>query len=157
MYKIENWNFQHLFEKEFRETSQNVNSIRQPILRKNRNNNCLNKLNELKFCEVSWNCFSNTFWKFYLSIMWIRRSWTLKMDATNNFFLRHLFCDITHTVSAQKVSFDLETSFKTLFILQKRAWYKYQNESLIKRTCKVFFLFFIYKLKVFFEIEITYQ
>ena len=30
-YKIENWNFQHLFEKEFRETSQNFNSIRQPI------------------------------------------------------------------------------------------------------------------------------
>ena len=30
-FKIESWNFQHLFEKEFRETSQNFNSIRQPI------------------------------------------------------------------------------------------------------------------------------
>ena len=30
-YKIESWNFQHLFEKEFHETSQNFNSIRQPI------------------------------------------------------------------------------------------------------------------------------
>ena len=29
--KIENWNFQHLFEIEFRETSQNFNSIRQLI------------------------------------------------------------------------------------------------------------------------------
>ena len=33
------------------ETSQNFNSIRQPI-KKDENNNCLNKLNELKFCEV---------------------------------------------------------------------------------------------------------
>ena len=30
-FKIESWNFQNLFEKEFRETSQNFNSIRQPI------------------------------------------------------------------------------------------------------------------------------
>ena len=30
-FKIERWNFQHLLEKEFRETSQNFNSIRQPI------------------------------------------------------------------------------------------------------------------------------
>ena len=30
-FKIESWNFQHLFEKEFRETSQNFNSIRQVI------------------------------------------------------------------------------------------------------------------------------
>ena len=30
-FKIESWNFQHLFEKEFCETSQNFNSIRQPI------------------------------------------------------------------------------------------------------------------------------
>ena len=29
--KIESWNFHHLFEKEFRETSQNFNSIRQQI------------------------------------------------------------------------------------------------------------------------------
>ena len=30
-YKIESWNFQHLLEKEFCKTSQNFNSIRQPI------------------------------------------------------------------------------------------------------------------------------
>ena len=30
-FKIESWNFQNKFEKEFRETSQNFNSIRQPI------------------------------------------------------------------------------------------------------------------------------
>ena len=30
-FKIESWNFQHLFEKEFHETSQNFNSIRQRI------------------------------------------------------------------------------------------------------------------------------
>ena len=29
-FKIESWNFQHLFEKEFHETSQNFNSFRQP-------------------------------------------------------------------------------------------------------------------------------
>ena len=65
--KIESWNFQHLFEKEFRETSQNFNSIRHP--RKNVTNNCLNQLNELKLCEVSRNSFSNRFWKFQLSIL----------------------------------------------------------------------------------------
>ena len=30
-YKIENWNFQHLFEKEFRENSHNFKSLSQPI------------------------------------------------------------------------------------------------------------------------------
>ena len=51
-FKIESWNFQVQFKIEFRETMQNFNSIRQPI-KKHENNNCLNKLNELKFCEVS--------------------------------------------------------------------------------------------------------
>ena len=41
-------------EKEFHETSRNLNSIRKPI-EKIENNNWLNKLNELKFCEVSQN------------------------------------------------------------------------------------------------------
>ena len=49
---IEGGNFQVRFEIEFRETMQNFNSMRQPI-KKHENNNCLNKLNELKFCEVS--------------------------------------------------------------------------------------------------------
>ena len=35
----------------------------------NENNNCLNELNELKFCEVSRNSISNRYWKFQLSIL----------------------------------------------------------------------------------------
>ena len=42
-FKIESWNLQHLFKIEFRETSQNFNSNRQPI-EKIKNNNCLNEL-----------------------------------------------------------------------------------------------------------------
>ena len=45
-YKIKIWNFQHLFEKEFHETSQ---------ISTQSDNNCLNELNELKFCEASRN------------------------------------------------------------------------------------------------------
>ena len=67
-FKIESRNFQVQFEMEFRETLQNFNSIRQPI-KKDENNNCLNQLNELKFCEVSWNSISNRCWKFQLSIL----------------------------------------------------------------------------------------
>ena len=86
--KIDSWNFQHLFDLEFRETSQNVSSFpienmsselfpkkskKDPKIqttdRKNRNKNCLNELNELKFCEVSRNPKSNRCWKFQLSIL----------------------------------------------------------------------------------------
>ena len=64
--KIESWNCQVQFEIEFHETSQNLNSIRQPI-KKDKNNNCLNKLNELKFYEVSRNSISNfLFWTMYI-------------------------------------------------------------------------------------------
>ena len=68
MAKIEGWNFQVQFEIEFRETLQNFNSIRQ-LIKKHENNNCLNKLNELKFCEVSRIKISNWTWKFQLSIL----------------------------------------------------------------------------------------
>ena len=64
-FKIESWNFQVHFEIEFHETLQNFSSIRQTI-KKFENNNCLNNLNELKFCEVSRNSFSNRCWKFQL-------------------------------------------------------------------------------------------
>ena len=67
VFKIESWNFQNQFEKEFLETSQSINSIRKN--RKNDNNNCLNKLNELKFCGVSRNSISMRCWKFKLSIL----------------------------------------------------------------------------------------
>ena len=52
----------------FHETSQNFNSIRQPIEKKEKSN-CLNKLNELNFCKVSWNSISNRYWKFQLSFL----------------------------------------------------------------------------------------
>ena len=42
--------------------------LNQTTRRKNVNNNCLNELNELEFCEVSRNLFSNRCWKFQLSI-----------------------------------------------------------------------------------------
>ena len=67
-FKIERWNFQVKFEIEFRETLQNFNSIRQ-LIKKHENNNCLSKLNELKFCEVSRILISNWTWKFQLSIL----------------------------------------------------------------------------------------
>ena len=38
-------------------------------MKKDENNNCLNKLNELRFCEVSSNSISNWTWKFQLSIL----------------------------------------------------------------------------------------
>ena len=53
-----------LFEKEFCQTSLN-----QTTNRKNGNNNCLNELNEFKFCEVSRNSISNSCWKFQFSIL----------------------------------------------------------------------------------------
>ena len=43
--------------------------LKQITDRKNENRNYLNKLNELKFCEVSRNSFSNICWKFQLSIL----------------------------------------------------------------------------------------
>ena len=43
--------------------------LNQTTDRKNENNNCLNELNELKFCEVSRNSISNRCWKFQLSIL----------------------------------------------------------------------------------------
>ena len=59
-FKIESWNFQHLFEKEFQ--------LNQTTDKKNGNKNCLNDLNELKFCEFSRIFFSNRCWKFRISI-----------------------------------------------------------------------------------------
>ena len=65
-FKIESWNFQHLFEKEVRETSQNFNSF--------------SSFRQFHFnCSVvqlSWNCvrfheilFLNRCWKFHFSIL----------------------------------------------------------------------------------------
>ena len=82
-FKIESWNFQVQFEIEFRETMQNFNSIRQPI-KKHENNNCLNKLNELKFCEVSRNSISNRCWKFQLSILKNKKVLSLKKIFFNS-------------------------------------------------------------------------
>ena len=43
--------------------------LNQTTDRKNENKSCLNELNELKFCEVSQNCFSKRCWKFQPSIL----------------------------------------------------------------------------------------
>ena len=43
--------------------------LNQTTEEKNKNNNCLNELNELQLCEVSWNLISNGCWKFQLSIL----------------------------------------------------------------------------------------
>ena len=76
-FKIESWNFQHLFEKKisWNLTQFQLNQTRD---RKNGNKNCLNELNELKFCEVSRNCFSNRCWKFQLSILKNKKVLSLK-------------------------------------------------------------------------------
>jgi hypothetical protein len=67
-FKIESWNFQLLFETDFRENTENLTKfqLNQITNRKIENNNCLN---ELKFCEVSRNSILNKFWKFQLSIL----------------------------------------------------------------------------------------
>ena len=80
LFEIESWNFQNLFEKEFYETSQTFNSIRQPI-EKDENNNCLNKLNKLELCEVSRNSISNWTWKFQLSILKNKKVLCLKKNC----------------------------------------------------------------------------
>ena len=65
-FKIESWNLQHLFEKKMWNLTKFQHN--QTTDRKIENKNCLNELNELKFCEVSrnffWNkCFSFLSWK----------------------------------------------------------------------------------------------
>ena len=62
-FKIDSWNFQHLFDLGFLETSQNVNSFREPIEKKS------NEQNELKVCEVLQNPKSNRCWKFQFFIL----------------------------------------------------------------------------------------
>ena len=67
-FKIESWNFQHLFENKFRGTSHNFNSIRQPIEKM--------KITIVWMSWMSWNIvrfhektFSNRCWKFQHSIL----------------------------------------------------------------------------------------
>ena len=67
-FKIERWNFQHLFEIKFCETSQNFNSFslfRQLLF----SFSSMGCLIELKFCEVSRNSCLNRCWKFQLPIL----------------------------------------------------------------------------------------
>ena len=58
-----------LFESVWKRISWNPTKFQldQTIDRKNENNNLRNKLNELRFCEVLWNYFSNRCWKIQLS------------------------------------------------------------------------------------------
>ena len=67
-FKIESWNFQHLFENVFRETSQSFNSVTS-FRQLSFTFFSLGCLIELKFCEVSWNSLSTRCWKFQLSIL----------------------------------------------------------------------------------------
>ena len=64
-FKIASWNFQHLFEIEFRETSQLIQIIQTVVIFIF----SIGCLIELKFCEVSRNSFKNRFWKFQLFIL----------------------------------------------------------------------------------------
>ena len=73
-FKIESWNFQHLFENGMKFNKFQLN-------RKNENNNCLNELNEMKFCEASWNSISNRCWKFQLSILKNKKVLFLKKNV----------------------------------------------------------------------------
>ena len=66
-YKIENWNFQHLFEKFFLK-------LHNIPTHSAHSDTCyfyfsIGCLIELKFCEVSRNLFSNRCWKFQFSIL----------------------------------------------------------------------------------------
>ena len=87
-FKIESWNFQHLFENKFRETSQNFNSIRQQI------QNMETEISE--WVEILWG-FTKFFFKqmlkFQLSILKIKKvlflkkyhlSRSLKIDQDNS-------------------------------------------------------------------------
>ena len=73
-FKIESWNFQHLFETEFRETSQNFNSIRQPIEKM--------EIRNVWMSWRSWNfvrfSISNRCWRFQLSILKNKKSFIPK-------------------------------------------------------------------------------
>ena len=72
-FKIESWNFQHLFEKEFRETSQNFNSFssfRQFLFPHFVSIVWLN----WNFMKLSRNSFSNRCWKFPKKIYNLGRS-----------------------------------------------------------------------------------
>ena len=78
-FKIESWNFQYPFEIKFCETSENFNLFswfRQllfPFF-------SLGCLIDLKLCEVSWNSYSNWFWKFQLSIFKNEKSFIHKKN-----------------------------------------------------------------------------
>ena len=66
-FKIESWNFQPVWKKKswnFTKFQLNQTTSIEKLEIKIGNKNCLNMLNELKFCEVSNRC-----WKFQLSIL----------------------------------------------------------------------------------------
>ena len=133
-FKIESWNFQVHFEIEFRETLQNFNSIRQPI-KKDENNNCLKKLNVLKFCEVSRILISNWTWKFQLSILknkkvlflkkiffWPYRQDTSKRWRVPSQFSRRFWTNVLQNVSMYAYFF----LFTCCFLLTSWHTWKYK-------------------------------
>ena len=103
--------------------------LNQTTDRKNENNNCLNKLNELKFCEVSRNSISNRFWKFQLSILKNKKVLFLK-----KYFLSHIAkIDPKDGVSCP----NFQWRFRSRPIKPKPQW---------RQIIKDYFLFIIYKV-----------
>ena len=93
--KIEIWNFQHLFDLLFRETSQKFSSFEQLLFPIEKS--CLNVcLNELKFCKVSRNPKSNRCWKFQLSILtnkkvlFLKKIWSVPCTMDSSFFSQQM-------------------------------------------------------------------
>ena len=87
--KIEIWNFQHIFDFLFRETSQNFSSFEL-------------YLNELKFCKVSRKPKSNSCWKFQLSILTnkkvltLKNIWSVPSTMDSSFFSQQMpYCLLT--------------------------------------------------------------
>ena len=68
LFKTESWNFRKSVCKRILWNLTKF-QLNQTTHRKNENNNCLNKLNELKFCEVWQNSISNRCLNFQLSIL----------------------------------------------------------------------------------------
>ena len=82
-FKIESWNLQHLFKREFCETSQNFSSFEQLVFPIEEY-----RLNELKFCKDSRNPKSNRCWKFQRSILthktvlFLKKIWSGSVPCT---------------------------------------------------------------------------
>ena len=104
-FKIEGWNFQHVFEMVIRETSQNFNSFssfRQLLF------SFFYRLSD--WVEILWNSFSSRCWKFKFSILKNKKV----------LFLRKIFFRLL-SISKQK-SFVYWPNFQWRFWFRKEIW-----------------------------------